>query len=253
MRLARHLGVDAVSQWHIFFVAVWLIRKRSGGRAIERVLRLRKFDRPFSFSVRKSSDLTVLRDVFLYDEYSLSDACDASVIVDLGSNVGASVAYFKLKYPHARVYAVEPDPSSADALRKNSEQFSGVTVLELAISGEDGVGELYIPREQSISSSLVRQEFHNKAQRIKTKNLDTLMAELHIEHIDLLKFDIEGMELDAFRKFKGMGRVKRFIGELHLDLISASKEEFLSLFPDHRVTLRQLSAQRYIVEAVKAY
>lgn len=252
MRLARHLGVDTISQWHMFLVSVWLIRRRRGGCAIERVLRLRKFNRPFSFSVRKSSDLTVLRDVFLDDEYGLSDEAHANVIVDLGSNIGASVAYFKLMYPHARVYAVEPDPSSVDALRKNTQQFPGVTVHECAVAGEDGVGEIHIPREQSISSSLVRREFHQYSRPVKTKTLDTLLDELQIEHIDILKFDIEGMELDAFRNFRGIGRVTRFIGELHLDLIPASKEEFLSLFPDHRIFLRQRSAQRYIFEAVKA-
>lgn len=40
-------------------------------------------------------------------------------IVDLGSNIGLSILYFRLRFPRARIIGVEPNPLAFELLRRN--------------------------------------------------------------------------------------------------------------------------------------
>jgi hypothetical protein len=84
---------------------------------------------------------------------------------------------------------------------------------------------------------------------VETKTLDSILDELSINKVDLLKFDIEGAEYDVFKNFKNLDKINNVIGEVHLDLIKASKEEFLNIFNKFSINLRQISAKRFLIKA----
>ena len=81
----------------------------------------------FRCVVSSPGDLLVLRDVFVDGEYQLPARFRPRTIVDLGSNVGLSVAFFKLSYPDAAIVAVEPDLRTLALLEENTSSFKGVT------------------------------------------------------------------------------------------------------------------------------
>ena len=117
------------------------------------------------------------------------------IIVDLGANIGITVHYFR---DHAKkVYAVEPTTENFEALKQNKEfnHWDNVEIFKLAISSQDGEGEMRIYSKNHTSNSLVfRSSEDNEFEKDKTQNLTTFLTENEIKHVDFMKMDIEGSE-----------------------------------------------------------
>lgn len=91
--------------------------------------------RTFYYRPDSVGDLGVMRQIFEQKDYDLhhwpqgQDIIDLlgllkeqgrlSLIVDMGSNIGASSVFFCERYPGAKLLCVEPDPTNADLLAKN--------------------------------------------------------------------------------------------------------------------------------------
>ena len=104
----------------LFFFTVW-----------KRIVRRKAFVTPFELylstpygvtavRIRDMADITTTCAVFAEGEYDLPPSLsEVKTILDLGSNIGVSVAYFRLRYPVARIYAVEADPATFKRLQEN--------------------------------------------------------------------------------------------------------------------------------------
>jgi FkbM family methyltransferase len=78
-----------------------------------------------------------------------------------------------------------------------------VLTLEYAVSDEDGLIQFYTPIRGSGLSSVherndvgINQETYQQIE-VPRKRIDTVLKELEVQQIDLLKMDIEGHELNA--------------------------------------------------------
>jgi hypothetical protein len=107
-------------------------------------LKLRKFGRSFYFYATDGSDLSILQEIFINGEYEIKVVNEPKIIFDLGSNVGLSVLFFKLKYPAAKIYAFEPDPETFKKMVKNTDQFSDIYCYNFAVSEKDGQQKFFI-------------------------------------------------------------------------------------------------------------
>jgi predicted RNA methylase len=60
------------------------------------------------------------------------------VIVDVGSNIGLAILFFKRLYPASTVIGFEPDPGAFEVLKRNiaDDRLRGVQVLNEAVHGE---------------------------------------------------------------------------------------------------------------------
>lgn len=205
-------------------------------------------NKSFDFYPSDGSDVGVLRDIFVHQEYAL-EAVSPRIIVDLGSNSGISVLYFKLIFPHAAIYCFEPEPITYQKLRRNTEQFSQVYTFNSALASQGGVLDFFYNTDSSISSSLFDRGVGLKKISVSAQTLDDVMKDNAIDHIDLLKFDIEGAEFDVFKNFKGLHKVNQLIGEVHEDIAKQTVEEFIVLFSDFiLVRLEKIFPKRYVVE-----
>lgn len=202
----------------------------------------------FSFYVRDSSDIAVLKEVFLFSEYHLELEKDPDVIVDLGSNVGASVAYFALRYPEAHILAVEADPVTTTFLEENTKQFPFVSVRNYAVSDTGGTLTFYVHPESRMSSSLVRRARNQEAIQVPAIKFTELLSREKISRVDVLKFDIEGAEVKAFSKEGTLDTVDHLVGEIHLDLVGVPEEDVWRCFQNFFYTIEQLSQFRSIIE-----
>jgi len=248
------LGGDNRSKVILYLICFWSLfrNKLNININFQTKLLLRKDNTFFNFNITDDSDFLILKEIFLDNEYDCNLEKDPEVIFDLGSNVGLSVIYFKLKYPQAKIFAFEPDSVTFEKLKINLEQFSDVYCYNMAISEHNGLEKFYSCTNRSMSSSLVQRveiESSQKIIEVQSKNLDTLMAEFAISKIDLIKFDVEGAEYDVFKNFKNICLVNNVIGELHLDLIKESKENFVDLFKNFSVQLRPTSSCRFLFKA----
>lgn len=247
--LAILLGNGIYAKMHVLIVSSLF--------PIEHLLRIKRitpirlsltaFGQPFVFYVRDSSDVTVLKEVFLLNEYALDLKKEPMIIVDLGSNVGASVVYFAVRYPNARIIAVEADPVTANALRQNAQQFSNISVLNYAIAGTDGSLTFYVHPSSRMSSSLVQRTPEQESIEVPARTFASLLAQEKITTVDLLKFDIEGAEYEAFKQQGSLNSVHQFVGEIHLDLISKSEGEMLACFEDFSYTKEPITPKRFII------
>lgn len=130
------------------------------------------------------------------------------IVFDVGANVG-DYSYLLLKYnPKAKIYAFEPHPINYAALVKRlSNHYSnfrpyniglGSTITSIKLFDyEDNDGS---PRA-SIYKDIIEKMYNSKstAHEVKLETLDSLFDKENIEHIDLLKIDTEGNELEVLK------------------------------------------------------
>lgn len=180
--------------------------------------RTRKAKHPLWMRAGASSDLDVFVHTFLWDMYApLLEIPEVKVIVDCGANVGYVSALFLNAFPASRVISIEPDPDNANLCRKNLAPYgSRAEVVEAAIWRHPG--------KLSLSASANDSREWARTVREETTASDMLVNAITMPEIiekaggslDLLKMDIEGAELEVFRKQTGWLDQIRNIGiELH--------------------------------------
>ena len=139
--------------------------------------------------------LSLFEDMFLNDEYYVNLPKNPHII-DLGSEVGLSVTYFKSLYPNARITAFEPDPASYKLLTKNIKDnaIKKITTYNVALANKVGSIPFYV--DPSVDGSLTMSLFAKRQQKkilVKVNRLSHYIK----QKVDLLKMDIEGAELDV--------------------------------------------------------
>lgn len=228
---------------------LWSIAR--GARKPERVS---LWFRGVSFVVvlESSADFALVREVFLDEEYRHPEIVRPDVVFDVGANVGIASLYFHCLYPHATIYAFEPDPILFEKLLSRVSGVSHITPLQIALSDKNGDTFFYRHESSPLAGSLLPRSTDAVSMPVKTSTLASITAQLGIHSIDLLKFDIEGGERILFASAQDRACARRLIGEVHLDLLGMSKEAFVALLPDFDMTyVRQTAECRYIMWAEK--
>ena len=118
-----------------------------------------------------------MRDIVLDEEYAVP-GIDPETILDLGANIGIASAWFRGRYPAARIVAVEPDPDTFAKLERNLGGDDAVTLVQAAVAGESGEVDLFRPDGYSIASSVsdARAEGGSRT-RVRACTIDELCAE----------------------------------------------------------------------------
>ena len=169
------------------------------------------------------SDIAVYEQVFRRREYDTRHLPkEASVIVDLGSNVGLASLFFAAKYPGALIIALEPDPENFSILARNLSQLEDKAVaLQAAIWSEDC--ELQLKRADDLGNPLldwgvqVRATDDSAARTVPAWSMKRLIQEFGLNRIDILKIDIEGAEKELFEAgdLSWLDLVKMILVETH--------------------------------------
>jgi FkbM family methyltransferase len=206
------LGAGPIGRFKLFAVAHQSHRQWALRRPVH--LRLKAFGRSFRCEIGDYSQLHVLREVFISEDYRVDDLPSPGTILDLGSNIGASLIYFRLKYPEARIVGVEADPLVFPMLERNIAQFPGIELANVGVAGTTGEATLF-HNEQSWASSL-KPIWPTKTQiTIKTRSLEDLLDDFDLPSVDLLKIDVEGSEWDVLSSFRQFDRLRAVVGEVH--------------------------------------
>jgi FkbM family methyltransferase len=123
------------------------------------------------------------------------------VVYDIGANLGffSLVAARLVGAAEGRVYAFEPAPENAEAIRRNAELnlLPNIEVIASAVSSEAGTARLQIVDDQSWSRL---EEFgeHPDTERVlevETVSIDGLVGDGGLPPPALVKIDVEGAEL----------------------------------------------------------
>ena len=250
------LGKDWQSKLKLFYLCyLWPFQKRLGlGHKFFAILNLKKFGKTFSLTLKNRYDLMVLQEVFVDNQYQIEISQVPQVILDLGSHIGLSILYFKLLYPQVKIYAFEPHPDNVKRIKEITESFKeDISIFPVAISDKDGLTRLYL-RDSPASYSIYKKTTDGHYIEVPTKTLTTIVEELSLTNIDILKFDIEGAEFQAFSNFP-FDKVKIIIGEVHPDLrpqnsAIPSTQALIDIFRKlgFNITLKQLAGGRSILQ-----
>lgn len=146
------------------------------------------------------TDQAVFEQIFGQQHYAPRRPVPVRTIVDAGANVGYSVLWFALRYPGARILAIEPDPANFALLARNCAGLPGVELVHGALWHEEGQVALVTEAEgrplRSWGTRTVAAAA-DAAAAVPCFTLDGLADRHGLERIDYLKLDIEGAEREV--------------------------------------------------------
>jgi FkbM family methyltransferase len=161
-----------------------------------------------------SSDLKTFRAIFGEREYSFREYARPEVIVDAGANIGLASLYFASLFPDARILALEPEPSNFELLRRNCASHPNITPLRRALWSRSGALNIANPGGEKWCIRM--EEAEDGAGEIPAIDVPDLMKEFGLDHIDILKVDIEGGEAELFAGYPTwIEKVRVLVIELH--------------------------------------
>lgn len=161
----------------------------------ESVVRVRALDgAPVALRAR-TADATALWETFRDNVHVPPPEVVARGIkhgVDLGANIGLTVADNARRFPEARFVAVELDPENTELCRRNVASWADrIDVLQGAVWTQDG--EISFAREAFMENAFHVVDGPGVATR--ALSMDTILSHVPAgERIDWMKMDIEGVE-----------------------------------------------------------
>ena len=170
-----------------------------------------------------TSDVAVFKHTFHDLEHEWGFAKDPAVIVDAGAYTGLSAAYFAMRYPDARVIALEPSDENFALLARNVAPFKNVQAVKAALWAETGSLVVTDPGRGmwgftvSRPDSITAEGDHVVARSTTPAiTVEDVMRDYGIDRISLLKLDIEGSEKDVLADSAAwIGDVDALSVELH--------------------------------------
>ena len=199
-----------------------------GIRGVGAICSYRLFGRPKKLAVApagirnpvyirmRTTDVSVYHEVLNCGQYAIDLPLSPKIIVDAGANIGMASLYFATKYPHARIIAIEPETSNFAMLAQNVAAYPNILPIQAALWNRDG--EIGVNTPGSFESPLSKVGFvvrEGQGVPVRAITIRTLMREIGIQSIDILKVDIEGAEKEVFESCDWMDTINCLMIELH--------------------------------------
>lgn len=149
----------------------------------------------------RTSDVLVFSQVFVIDQYNLKSIKYPQVIVDAGANIGLTSVFYANKYPEARIFAIEPESSNYEILKKNISPYPKITAIHAGLWKDNKDLNVVDPGLGNYGFQAVdhcRSDRPDNIQSVPGVTIDKLMVDYEIKHIDILKIDVEGAEKEIF-------------------------------------------------------
>lgn len=152
----------------------------------------------FIFFVRqRSSDIPILKEVIRDDNYKTEKFIKGGdVVVDIGGHIGSFSVLAGSR--GASVLTYEPVKRNFKLLKKNIEinGFNNV-IFNMAVTDKEETRKIYV-RDFNFGGSNLYTEHLNSDfyEDVQCTTLDKIFEDNHLDHIDFLKLDCEGAELE---------------------------------------------------------
>jgi FkbM family methyltransferase len=164
----------------------------------------------------KTSDESTYAQTLLWGQYAFDLPFSPRIIVDAGANIGMASIYFAHKYPRAKVIAVEAEASNFAMLVRNTRPYPAIIPVHAALWNRDG--EISVGDPDPATGANGHWAFVTReglGESVRAMTMRTLMTEMQIQSIDLVKIDIEGAEKEVFEDSSWVENVGCLMIELH--------------------------------------
>lgn len=139
----------------------------------------------------------------------LVDPAGWASVLDIGANVGQSVRRIAHTFTKATIHAFEPDPAAFEQLQAVGSISPRIYTWQLAVGARSGHADLNIMGDSQMNSVLpptqLGQDYFpgdilpQRTVRVPMVSIDDWAARHNIDHVDFIKIDVQGIELDVLR------------------------------------------------------
>lgn len=163
------------------------------------------------------------KQMFYDNIYAHCDLSNLNNVIDIGANVGLFSLYMLKKNNCKRIYAIEPTKKAFEQLSDVLKFESNTSIHKLAIHNFNDKSKIKSVEDNSTISGFI-DEIHNYTncrmndEEVDVVTLSRFMNDHNLNHVDLIKIDIEGCEYDVIDSLSDSDLLKsdRYLIEYHL-------------------------------------
>src|ERR1700690_1314162 len=133
-----------------------------------------------------------------------------STVIDIGANVGVHTVHFAQYAPNGRVISIEPSRSTLQYLLRNIAHLPNVVALNVALSDTTGIKNFFVASDDAYSGLKdTKRKTILREEAVACFAGDEILLPLCADaHIDLIKIDVEGLELQVLQGLRSI--ISRF-------------------------------------------
>jgi FkbM family methyltransferase len=158
----------------------------------------------FGYDIRKTEQFC------WSDQQALLQSVPEPLVLDVGANAGSVTAHYRQLFPNAQIHAFEPMPQACAFIRDRLKADSRVAVHQAAVCATCGPVTFTVNATSDTSSLLAADveaipasyRYGMSASSTITVpgiTIDEFCVQNDINHVDILKMDIQGGELSALQ------------------------------------------------------
>ncbi|HLN03872.1 MAG TPA: FkbM family methyltransferase [Bryobacteraceae bacterium] len=193
------------------------------------------------------------------------EACKPGMtVLDIGANVGYYTALAMARVAGGSIIAMEPDEESFRYLQQTVHANGAVNTICVpkAAASQNGTVRLYTSTLNRADNRLYPNELASDSCDVEAVTVDSLLAELHVPSVDLVKIDVQGFEGHVLRGMRATISQSphliiliefwphglRSAGTNPIEVLTEWEDMGLRLFElTHRSTLQPLSDKQGLV------
>lgn len=166
---------------------------KSGNR---RNLSVARLQHPFSLR-NNPHDYGTFEEVIVKEGYKIDAAVNPKRIIDGGGNIGLTAAYFASRYPDAQIITIEPDKENFELLSANVKSYQNIKPL---LGGVWSNTTWLQVKDLGLGNNgfIVEEVAAATPGAIRAWSIAGIMEEMHWDHCDIVKLDVEGSEKEIF-------------------------------------------------------
>jgi FkbM family methyltransferase len=172
---------------------------------------------------------------------------DKGVAVDIGANCGMyTIPLAKMLGERGKVIAIEVEKNNIELLKKNIKlnKIDNVIVINKGCFSEKGEMPLYLDKFGTGGHTLLKKK-GTKKEIIPVDALDNILKSLKINHVDLIKVDVMGVELETFEGAKKI--LKKSHPKIVFELLNKEdKEEVYKFLSQYNYKIKQITDWNHV-------
>lgn len=155
----------------------------------------------------KESQMMLARALGIYEPDKTQTICSllksGQTFIDVGCNKGDfSLLAAKIIGNDGSVLAFEPEPDNCQWIGKSIKlnDYKNIKLFQLALADKNEDAQLYLGEKSGWHSLVSNQGNVQKSTiEVKKRTLDSIFEETGNTHVDMIKIDVEGAEMDVLR------------------------------------------------------
>ncbi len=161
-------------------------------------------------------------EIFIKKEYAFADYFiqNANLIFDIGGHRGYFSKYCLSINPWVTIHYFEPIPALYQQAKLLLENQNTVVLNNVGIAAQEWTQTLYFnPQKTMQSSKYTKTKLNPDGEQIQVnmQNLEQYCTQNHIDQIDLVKMDVEGMEYEIIQSWSDdfLQKIQAIVLEFH--------------------------------------